>query len=413
MYSKKVSRTNNSKKYNSRITKKNNKPKTHSYLIKQEFLEDKIPLTYTKKIQLFEKEFEERSNWKKYDVNKPSTPIDFLYMDGKYLVDKSLWKYNKVLSSSVDMGTDNHSISDKYKLIENLKKTNINRKHLLEQTFINLYEIYKNPSKLGSYKSLFNKYKVLIFKPIHGIKGQYMQTFDNFNNFKKFTMNLISRMYHKLKNFDPQEYNKMGIEKKYKTYNIEWVLQEYIINPLLFKERKFHMRGYFVYYKPEKAPKEGYILNNMTLFTAKDPYKTSDVGNKDIHDTHYKNTMVGVSFYNDISDMIGPEKTTLIMNQIVHIFKNVLKVINAKCFEDSQNCFQIFGFDAMITDDFNVKIIETNYMPGSPRIEVLQNIMTEIVDPLFKPEIKPEIHQNTQHNTQNNKTKDTYHFIKL
>ena len=412
MYSKKISRTHNSKKYNSRITKKNNKPKTHSYLIKQEYLEDKIPLTDTKKIQLFEKEFQQRGNWEKYTEskdNKPSTPIDFLYMDGKYFFDKSLWKYNKVLSSSVDMATDNNSISDKYKLIENLRKTNINRKHLLDQTFINLYDIYKNPSKLGSYKYLFNKYKVLIFKPIHGIKGQDMQTFDDFNNFKKFTMKLISRMYHKLKNFDPQEYNKMGIEKKYKMYNIEWVLQEYIINPLLFKERKFHMRGYFVYYKPEKGHKEGYILNNITIFTAKDPYKTSDVGNKDIHDTHYKNTMVGVSFYNDISDMIGPEKTNLIMNQLVHIFKNVLKVINAKCFEDSKNCFQIFGFDAMITDDFNVKIIETNYMPGSPRIEVLQNIMTEIVDPLFKPEIKPEIHQNTQHN----KTKNTYHFTKL
>ena len=79
----------------------------------------------------------------------------------------------------------------------------------------------------------------------------------------------------------------------------------------------------------------------MEKILAKDPYKISDVGNKDIHDTHYKNTMVGVSFYNDISDMIGPEKTEQVINQIVHIFKNVLKVINAKCFEDSDNCFQI------------------------------------------------------------------------
>jgi hypothetical protein len=123
----------------------------------------------------------------------------------------------------------------------------------------------------------------------------------------------------------------------------------------------------------------------MTLFTAKDPYKTTDVANKDIHDTHYKNTMIGVSFRNDITDMLGQEKSQFVMNQIIHIFKNVLKVINAKCFPESKNCFQIFGCDLIITDDLVVKIIETNYMPGSPRIEVLQNIMTQIVDPLFKP----------------------------
>jgi hypothetical protein len=409
MLSKKITRTHTNKKTKKNTqTHKHTKKNTHySYLIKQEFLNDKIPLTNTPKIDIFKKEFQKRGNWIPYDESTPNKPIDFLYMDGKYIVDKSLWKYNKIISSSVDMASDNHSISDKYKLIENLKnKTNINTKHILNQRFINLYNIYKNPSSLVTYKPLFDKYTVLIFKPIHGIKGQDMQTFDNFNNFKKFVTNLVTRMQHKLKHFNQQEYNKMGIEKRYKTYNIEWVLQEYIINPLLYKQRKFHMRGYFIYYNPEKGHKEGYILNNMTLFTAKDPYKTSDVGNKDIHDTHYKNTMVGISFYNDISDMIGPEKTKDIMNQVVHIFKNVLKVINAKCFEDSKNCFQIFGFDAMITDDFNVKIIETNYMPGSPRIEVLQNIMTEIVDPLFKPKIKPEMQENTQDFI-------PYHFIKL
>ena len=94
----------------------------------------------------------------------------------------------------------------------------------------------------------------------------------------------------------------------------------------------------------------------------------------------------------------------IIVYLLFHIFKNVLKVINAKCFEDSKNCFQIFGFDAMITDDFNVKIIETNYMPGSPRIEVLQNIMTEIVDPLFK---------SKKSQKQSQQSNGLYHLIKL
>jgi hypothetical protein len=361
------------------------------YMIKQEFLEDMIPLTKTKKINKFLEEFKYRGNWQEYKEQdfKNNKPIDFLYTDGKYLADKSLWKYNKILSTRVDMAGDNHSISDKYKLLENLRKTSINPKHLLQQTFVNLYNIYKNPNTIFSFKAMFDKYKVLIFKPIHGIKGQDMMTFDNFNNFRKFVDKLVARMLPKLKRFNQQEYNQMGIENKYRIYNIEWVLQEYIINPFLFKDRKFHLRGYFIYFKPEaNKPKEGYILDNMTIFTAKDPYKTTDVGNKDIHDTHYKNTLIGYSFRNDITDLLGAEKTKDVMEQIINIFKNVLKVINAKCYPDSKNCFQIFGFDLMIMDDLTVKIIETNYMPGSPKIEVLEQIMTKIVDKIFQPKNK-------------------------
>jgi hypothetical protein len=283
------------------------------------------------------------------------------------------------------MSNDNHSISDKYKLIENLKKTNIDRKHILDQEFINLYEIYKDPSLIEKYKSFFEKYKVLIFKPIHGIKGQDMETFDNFNDFENFVKELISRNHSKLKDFNQQKYDSLGIENKYRKFNIEWVLQEYIINPLLFKDRKFHLRGYFIYFKPEKGHKEGYILDNMTIFTAKEPYKTTDVGNKDIHDTHYKTTLIGYNFRNDITDLLGQEKSQYVMEQIIHIFKNVLKVINAKCYLESKNCFQIFGFDIIIMDDLTVKIIETNYIPGSPKIEVLKNIMAEIVDRIFPP----------------------------
>jgi hypothetical protein len=376
-------------------TKKKKNTHKYTYLIKQEYLDDKIPLTNISKIDEFKKEFIKRGNWIEYDQKNSNEPIDFVYMDGKYLVDKSLWKYKKNLDSIVDMVGDNHSISDKYNLLENLrKKTNINHKHLLNQTFINLYNIYKNPTQLNSFKSFFDKYKVLIFKPIHGIKGQDMETFDNFNKFKIFVNDLIDKRKYKFKHFNLQEYNKMNIEKKHHIYNIEWVLQEYIINPLLYKDRKFHMRGYFMYYRKNNT-KVGYLLDNMTLFTAKDPYKTTDVGNKDIHDTHYKNTMIGINFRNDITDMIGPEKTKYVMDQILHIFKNVLKIINAKCFQEIKHCFQIFGCDIMITNDFTVKLIETNYMPGSPKIELLQHLMTNIVDPLFPPKNKTNTKNKT------------------
>ena len=137
----------------------NNSTPTYKYLIKQVFLEDKIPLTSTKKIKVFENEFIKRGNWVKFNENSPAgETIDFLYTDGKYLVDKSLYKYNKILTTFVNMADDNHSISDKYNLIENLKKTNINPKHLLDQYHLNMYEVYKNKTIIEKYKPLFDKY---------------------------------------------------------------------------------------------------------------------------------------------------------------------------------------------------------------------------------------------------------------
>jgi hypothetical protein len=367
----------------------NNTTPTYKFLIKQEFLEDQIPLTSTKKIKVFENEFIKRGNWVKFNENSPpGETIDFLYTDGKYFFDKSLYKYNKILTTVINMKDDNHSISDKYNLIENLKKTDINTKHLLDQYHINMYNIYKNKLIIENYKPLFDKYKVLIFKPIHGLKGENIQTFDNFDNFSKFINDFLVENNSKLQKFVEEKYNQLGVELKYYQYNIEWVLQEYIINPMLFKNLKFHLRGHFVYYKPLNKEKEGYIQDNMTLFTAKKPYKLSDYDNKDIHDTHYKSTLEGITFKNNLIQILGKEKSKDIMDQIIHIFGNVLKVINAKCYPESQNCFNIFGFDIIITSDYIVKIIETNFIPGSPRIDLLQNIMTEIVDPLFPPKNK-------------------------
>jgi hypothetical protein len=372
--------------------KSKNIKKNYTYLIKHEFLEKKDLVTNTKKIDRFKQELKKRGNWIEFNLKGPSKHIDFLYTDGKYMVDKSLYNYSKTLSSRVDMATDNHSISDKYKLLENLKKTNIDPKHLLDQYFVNLYDLYSEKDLSTyletNYKKLFDKYKVMIFKPIHGVKGQDMETFDDFDKFKNFTIKMITKMTPKLNNINIEEYSKLGIEKRYQVYNIEWVLQEYVIDVLLYNDHKFHMRTFFVYYKTDQRSKKGFLLDNMWSFTAKKPYTKSDFGNKDIHDTHFKNSEVGIDFKDNITNLIGKENSAHVMNQIIHIFKNVFKIINAPCYQESKQCFQIFGCDLMITADLTVKIIEANYMPGSPNISIIDNIMSDIIDPIFKPKNK-------------------------
>jgi len=387
--------------------KEDKKTKTYYYLVRSEFMNDIDPVKKIKKLDYFINLFKKRGNWKEFNPSlnrgkniknglKVKNP-DLLYLDGEYLYDKkysNLRNYKIKLANISDMKSDNDSISSKYNLIENLKKTNIPRKHLQEQIYINLYDIYKIKEKADSrkenelieyYKKLFDKYKVMIFKPIFGIQGRDIIVFDNFNDFYNTINNMIEEKKNKLKNMNETEYYKKGVEARYFGFNIEWILQEYITNPLLFKDRKFHIRGYFIYHCINSKEKKFYLSKNMTIFTAKLPYKNSNYQNKDIHDTHAEDTIKGLSFYNDISNMLGKEKTKEIEEQIKTIFKYISSIINSKCYPEAENCFHIFGYDVMITDDLKVKIIETNYRPGSPRIDILSGLFDKIIDYHFPP----------------------------
>jgi len=378
----------------------------NTYIIKSEFLDEKDAYNNINGVEYIKDLLKKRGNWREIDINiakkEKIKTIDFVYLDGIYLYDKEINNYLKdckiVLSNITNMVSDNDSISNKYKLIDNLKKTDIPRKHLLEQYYVNLYNIYhdnKKSLKISKefytyYEDIFNKYKILIFKPIHGIQGKDIRVFDNVKDFIKYIEELIIDKKNLLSTMNIKDYYKTGMKAQYKFFNIEWVLQEYIDNPLLFNEKKFHIRGYFIYHyfnskETEKKEKKYYISKNMKIFTAISPYKNNDYYNKDIHDTHAGSSIKGLSFYNDLSNMLGKDKTNYVYEQIKNIFKYVGKIINSKCFEEALNCFHIFGYDVMITENLDVKIIETNYRPGYPRLDIFDGIMTKIIDYHFPP----------------------------
>ena len=51
----------------------------------------------------------------------------------------------------------------------------------------------------------------------------------------------------------------------------------------------------------------------------------------------------------------------LILSKVVEIYKPYIK-----CYEKTKNCFEIFGIDFMIEDNFNVILIEINDTFGIP-----------------------------------------------
>lgn len=140
------------------------------------------------------------------------------------------------------------------------------------------------------------------------------------------------------------------------------LISEYITNPLLFNEKKNHLRLYFM-----MGLIDGFFVSKLfdfyEIFTALKPYKKSDWTNKDIHDTHGSNseidiiypiTIVDSHFYNNYQFTYLPK--------INDCLKYISKIASNKIrpYSQAKNAFEIFGCDVLLKDDGNIILMEIN-----------------------------------------------------
>lgn len=390
-YKSKTIKRKTSKKRTTQKKKKSNRKSKHTkqknyYLIKSNYLN---PLK-------LETIFNKRGNWIKYNEQKPQKENpDLLYIDEKYMYDRKIWKYKPKLKSVVDLSSDNYSISNKRNLynhlVNNSKSEDNIKSYLMNQLELNIYNIFKNQDSIHNYKTLFARGKIWILKPVYGMGGgRNIKIIEDFSQFK----NTINKIIYKNKNkwiyLNYNNYKKKRDLEKFE-FNIEWVFQEYITNPLLIEEKKFHLRIFYLY---DASNKKCYILDKAKVLTAKDKYKKKDYYNKDIHDTHFKSTSKTYYFPDYFNEFIDDYTINSIMDQIKTIFKEVSKVITAKCYKESKHCFHIFGGDIMITDNYKAKLIEINEKPSFKMYVgekedythyYFENLMETIVDKHFHP----------------------------
>lgn len=314
------------------------------YLVKSDyFSEDEIK-------ELFEK----RGNWKSYtNENK----ADFAYLDGDFFFYKkhtNLQDIPSFIKNKFD--SKRRSISDKNKLYHNLKK--IDAHHIM------MPQIIVNYDKLESYKPLFHPGVIFILKPVKGFAGRGIKIATNYNEFIT--------------------YLKKGKRE-------EFVMAQYITNPLLYNGLKFHIRALFMILH-NNGKQSAYLFKQAYMITAMAPYKEAKYWDKSIHNTHIQENNI-YKFPDEFTKSFGKEKTKIVTNQIMNISKKVLQIFEGECFPENQVCFNVFGFDLMITDDFKVKLIEVNEKIGLKGITELKgyremyltNIMELAVDPIFPP----------------------------
>ena len=137
-----------------------------------------------------------------------------------------------------------------------------------------------------------------------------------------------------------------------------YIATKYIINQLLFKNKKFHIRVPLMIININNHVTFS-IFKHLRIVRANLPFINKDYNNTDIHDTHLKSTDDDYFFHDEFknnknyNDMIS--QIRLVITEYVKMIKNKIKP-----YDESKNAYKIFVCDFMITDDYIVKLLEIN-----------------------------------------------------
>lgn len=315
----------------------------YTYLIKSEYLDP----------DAIKEVFAERGNWMEYIKTDGKGP-EFFFKDGKFRTDRSFYNINATISNIMEKNIK-YSIYTKdflYKIFMTYNK-NLCKKFMVRQ-----YNITKN-NYLTITREKFGG-KIWILKAVMSSSGADIHIMETYEDYLSFF----------------QAKPKLN----------RWVLAEYIMNPLLIYDRKFHIRVYFLATGEQKY----YYQTSGFMITAAEPYVLGEYSNKKIHDTHQASSIPNLFFPQGL-EIYPKEKVEYIADQISELCYHIGRMSsNLKCYKGDKYCFEIFGIDIMVTNDFKIKLLEINEKESWLTTydftkNYLRGIMETVVDPIFPP----------------------------
>lgn len=148
----------------------------------------------------------------------------------------------------------------------------------------------------------------------------------------------------------------------------EWVIQRYISNPLLIKNRKFHIRSYILAISNLRV----YLYKEMLALFALNSYSSTDINNAlshltntclQINENSFKESNQ-VKLFWDLSseEEISENDLEIIFDQIKLILNNCFDSVANEVihFMPLENAFELFGFDFLVDQHKNVYLLEAN-----------------------------------------------------
>ena len=243
-----------------------------------------------------------------------------------------------------------------------------------------------NVQKISIPKSFYAGKNMWIIKPVNFNRGRFIKVE---NEIEKISTEFEQiKKVHRIKNTQNNS--------KAKCNSI--IIQKYLENALTYQNRKFDIRLWvmFIGNKPNNVYifKEGHLKATCSEYdvNSKDPYVHLTNYSIQKHNSEFGKIEIGneipfKDFQNDL------DKKKLNINFKKDIYPNICKIVRITAgaaypkinIFNRKNCFEIFGYDFIIDEDFNPYLLEINTNPGleisSPLIKML---LPRMIDDAFK-----------------------------
>ncbi len=266
------------------------------------------------------------------------------------------------------------------------KNGNITKDTKYNELF-NTYQIKKlgSKQKIEIPETHYSGHNLWILKAVNLNRGMCIKVENNLENIEK-DINDIKEHY-KMDNL-------YGKKKKCKRI----ILQKYLEKPLLYHGRKFDIRLWvlFIGNKPDEVYifKEGHLKATCSKYDldSNDPYIHLTNYSVQKHNSDFSKIEIGNEIpFKDLQKQFDDQGLNINFKKMIYpkickivritagAAKSKINILNRK------NCFEIFGYDFMIDEQYNPFLIEINTNPGfefsSPLCRIL---LPRLIDDTFK-----------------------------
>ncbi|CAI2375948.1 unnamed protein product [Moneuplotes crassus] len=204
-----------------------------------------------------------------------------------------------------------------------------------------------------------------------------------------------------------EDYVNMGVRDCY-------IIQKYISNPLLINKRKFDIRC-FSLLTSINGQNHAFFYQDGYLRTASKEYSPDDLDDKFVHLTndaiqkksedygkYESSNKLSFQDFEKYLEQNYPEQNeegpgcfyTHIYPQIKKLVRDTFLASEGKINPKKRsNCFELFGYDFMVTEDFKVYLIEVNTNPClETPCSLLSRIISSVLDNSFRIALDPLTH---------------------
>lgn len=169
----------------------------------------------------------------------------------------------------------------------------------------------------------------------------------------------------------------------------EWCIQQYIQDPYLYNNRKFHIRVYVLCVGNLQV----YVYNQMLCLIATTEYSNSNFENKYIHITNTCVNQESNEFNEDeqvkLLSEVFDSTTDLqhIQSQINTTIQQTFECLHTEptYYVPLHNAYELYGFDFLVDSEMNVKLLECNASPDlAQTLDRLEYVIEDLLECTFE-----------------------------